>query len=455
MGLLYRATAPALKDPERREITQLFLGGAAAIPFFYLPAFFFGSTTNFTVVDMWRFWIIHLWVEGFFELFVTILVAVTFYQLGVVRRINVVRVIYMDAILFLAGGIIGTAHHWYWTGQANFTMALAAMFSALEVVPLTLLTLDAWDFVKLTGTGNPTGAAKRGIPHKWAFYFLMAVGFWNFVGAGIFGFLINMPVVSYYEAGTILTLNHGHAALLGAFGMLAMALLVLGLRHVLTDEQWTLPEKFVKVSFWGINIGLALMVITNLFPEGILQIWDVLENGYWHARSLEFIGSDRIRALEWVSMPSHVILIVVGVVPMVIASGLTYLKIRKSWFQWSSGNSNDHAAGGPTGRLRPSFSGLSLLIRIHFFPMHASSEQASFPPTDMLVPEDFFPLLSGCEASAGLSVMGFTVLPIQASSSHTSLLDTDMDDRKLRSFVLSLLGGVFMAGLLQLKYFIN
>jgi nitric oxide reductase subunit B len=328
--LLYRTTSPALKDPERKEITLLFLGGAAAIPFFYLPAFFFGSTSNFTVVDMWRFWIIHLWVEGFFELFVTVLVAVTFYQLGVVRRINVVRVIYMDAILFLAGGIIGTAHHWYWTGQANFTMALAAMFSALEVVPLTLLTLDAWDFIKLTGTGETASSPKKSIPHKWAFYFLMAVGFWNFVGAGIFGFLINMPVVSYFEAGTILTLNHGHAALLGAFGMLAMALLVLGLRHVLTDEQWALPEKFVKFSFWGLNIGLALMVITNLFPEGILQVWDVLENGYWHARSLEFIGTDRIRMLEWVSMPSHLILIIIGVVPMVIASGLTYLEIRKT-----------------------------------------------------------------------------------------------------------------------------
>jgi len=329
LGLLYRTTAPALKDPERKEITLLFLGAAAAIPFFYLPAFFFGSTSNYTVVDMWRFWIIHLWVEGFFELFVTVLVAVTFYQLGVVRRINVVRVIYMDAILFLAGGIIGTAHHWYWTGQANFTMALAAMFSALEVVPLTLLTLDAWDFIKLTGTGDNAGAPKKAIPHKWAFYFLMAVGFWNFVGAGIFGFLINMPVVSYFEAGTVLTLNHGHAALMGAFGMLAMALLVLGLRHVLTDEQWVLPEKFVKLSFWGLNIGLALMVVTNLFPEGILQVWDVLENGYWHARSLEFIGTDRIRMLEWVSMPSHLILIIIGVVPMVVASGLTYLKIRK------------------------------------------------------------------------------------------------------------------------------
>ncbi|MGD9974205.1 MAG: nitric-oxide reductase large subunit [Desulfatirhabdiaceae bacterium] len=329
LWLLYRAVKPALNDPERREIGLLFMAGATAIPFFYIPAFFFGSTTNFTVVDTWRFWIIHLWVEGFFELFVTVLVAVTFYQLGVVRRTNAVRVIYLDAILFLSGGIIGTAHHWYWTGQANFTMALAAMFSALEVVPLTLLTLDAWDFIKLTGTREMTGTPKKNIPHKWAFYFLMAVGFWNFVGAGIFGFLINMPVVSYFEAGTILTLNHGHAALLGAFGMLGMALLVLTLRHALTDEQWAAPEKFIRISFWGLNVGLALMVITNLFPVGVLQLWDVLENGYWHARSLEFIGQDRIRQLEWWSLPSHVVLIGLGVAPMVIASGLTWLKIRK------------------------------------------------------------------------------------------------------------------------------
>ena len=329
LWLLYRATSPALKAPERREITQLFLMGAASIPVFYLPAFFFGSTSNFTVVDMWRFWIIHLWVEGFFELFVTVLVAVTFYQMGVVRRVTVLRIIYMDAILFLSGGIIGTAHHWYWTGQTSFTMALAAMFSALEVVPLTLLTLDAWDFVKLTGTSDAAGTEKRSIRHKWAFYFLMAVGFWNFVGAGIFGFLINMPVVSYFEVGTVLTLNHGHAALLGAFGMLAMALLVLGLRHVLTDEQWILPEKLVKLSFWGMNAGLALMVLTNLFPVGILQVRDVLEHGYWHARSLEFMGQDRIRMMEWISMHSHMILIFLGVTPMVGASILTYLRMRR------------------------------------------------------------------------------------------------------------------------------
>lgn len=328
--LLYRAVAPARNDPERREIATLFLLGALAIPLFYLPAFFFGSKSNYAVVDMWRFWIIHLWVEGFFELFVTILVAVIFVQLGMVSRKTAARVIYLDAILFLGSGVVGTAHHWYWTGQSSLTMALAAVFSAMEVVPLTLLTLDAWDFIKLTGTKCDVCGKGVIIPHKWAFYFLMAVGFWNFVGAAVFGFLINLPVVSYFEVGTILTPNHGHAAFMGAFGMLAMALLVLGLRQVSSDEQWVRPEKYIRISFWGLNLGLALMVLGSLFPGGVFQVWDVMNNGYWHARSLDYLNQGFVRFLEWMRMPGDVVFIAVGVVPMVIATGLTYRQVRAS-----------------------------------------------------------------------------------------------------------------------------
>ena len=326
--LLYRNIRDSKRDPRRREIIFLFLGGASAIPFFYLPAFFFGSTTNFSIVDIWRFWIIHLWVEGFFELFVTVMVAVSFFQLGVVSRITAIRIIYLDAIIFLAGGMVGTAHHWYWTGQSNVTMAFAALFSALEVVPLTLLTLDAWDFIRLTGTRGQQGNKGLVIPHKWTFYFLMAVGFWNFVGAGVFGFLINMPVISYFEAGTMLTANHGHAALMGAFGMLALGLMVLTLRQVLTDEQWRRPEKFIKVSFWGLNIGLALMVLTNLFPGGVFQLWDVMEHGYWHARSAAYMSQDYVRLLEWFRMPADLIFIVFGALPAAIAALLTYRSVR-------------------------------------------------------------------------------------------------------------------------------
>jgi nitric oxide reductase subunit B len=327
--LLWTLVRPrSLAQPAARPIVRMFLVAALAIPVFYGPALFFGARTNFTIVDTWRFWIIHLWVEGFFEFFATTVVALTFYQLGLTRRNVALRVIYLDAILYFLGGLIGTGHHWYFTGQGNVNMALSALFSVLEVVPLTLLTLDAWDFVRTTRGDCDVCGKAIAIPHKWTFHFLMAVGFWNFVGAGIFGFLINLPIVSYYEVGTLLTPNHGHAAMMGVFGMLAIALMVFVLRQTCDEARWPAIEKYIRVAFWGTNVGLALMVTMSLFPSGILQVWDVLQNGYWHARSVEYIGSDRSRLIEWLRMPGDVVFIVFGAVPLVIAATKAYLHVR-------------------------------------------------------------------------------------------------------------------------------
>ena len=329
-GLLVRALIPALRDHERREIASLFLIAAIAIPVFYLPAMFFDSTTHFSVVDAWRFWIIHLWVEGFFEFFVTVMVAIIFLQLGVVTRLTATRVIYLDAILYFAGGFIGTGHHWYWTGQTSFNMALSALFSALEVVPLTLITLDAWDFVKLSRPKSGLSNDLLEVPHKWTFYFLMAVGFWNFVGAGIFGFLINLPIVSYFETGTLLTINHGHAAMMGVFGMLGIGLSVFTIRQSVNEVLWHDLEKYLRTSFWGLNGGLLLMVVMSLFPAGILQLIDVLENGYWHARSLAYTGGNLARTLEWCRFPGDLVFIIFGVVPITIAAVRAYLESTKT-----------------------------------------------------------------------------------------------------------------------------
>jgi len=322
--LLFRALQNTRQNPDRKEIASLFIIAAIGIPIFYIPAMFFNSTTNFTVVDTWRFWIIHLWVEGFFELFATVMVAIIFFVLGVVSKKTAIRVMYLDAILYLAGGLVGTGHHWYWTGLANPTMAFSAVFSALEVVPLTLLTLDAWDFIKLA-----RGKFDIVVKHKWTFFFLMAVGFWNFLGAGVFGFLINMPIISYFEVGTMLTPNHGHTALMGVFGMLSLALMVFALRQVLVDSRWKRIEKFIKVAFWGLNIGLLLMSLVSLFPGGIMQLVDVLNNGYWHARSQEFLGGGLIKSIEWIRIVPDLIFSLFGVIPLVIAVFLTYWDVRK------------------------------------------------------------------------------------------------------------------------------
>src|SRR5215831_17325719 len=322
-GLLWRAVAPAWRDSEQRNLINFFLIAAAAIPVFYLPALFFDGSTNYTVADTWRFWIIHLWVEGFFELFVTVIVAIIFHQLGLVERVTALRVIYLDVILIFGGGLIGTGHHWYFTGQTQLNMALSATFSALEVVPLTLLTLDAADFVIVT-------RGEAGVPfrHKWTFYFLMAVGFWNFTGAGVFGFLINMPIVGYFEAGTNLTPNHGHAAMMGVFGMLGVALMVFVLRETVHESLWARLEKYVRCGFWGLNIGLAMMILFSLFPSGLLQVRDVLVNGYWHARSLDYLGGELPRLLEWLRLPGDLVFIFLGALPILLALGLGY---RSLW----------------------------------------------------------------------------------------------------------------------------
>jgi nitric oxide reductase subunit B len=217
----------------------------------------------------------------------------------------------------------------YWTGQTSLNMALSAMFSALEVVPLTLLTLDAWDFVTLTQSRCVICQRKIAVPHKWTFYFLIAVGIWNFVGAGIFGFLINLPIVSYYEAGTLLTPNHGHAALMGVFGNLGMGLLVFVIRQTVSDALWKNLENYIRVGFWGINIGLLMMVVFSLFPAGVLQLIDVVENGYWHARGLAYTGTHQSRLFEWLRLPGDLVFIIFGAFPILIATIHAYWMERR------------------------------------------------------------------------------------------------------------------------------
>jgi nitric oxide reductase subunit B len=242
--------------------------------------------------------------------------------MGLVTTRTATRLVYLDAILYLAGGIVGTGPHWYFTGQSTLNMGLASCFSALEVVPLTLLTLDAWDFIRLRDQecedcGRPLAATQ-----KWAIKFLIAVGVWNFVGAGIFGFLINLPIVSYFEIGTSLTANHGHAAMFGVFGMLALGVVFFCLRAMRDDAVWKRAERFVRTGFWGVNIGLGLMIVIDLFPGGVLQLHDSIQNGYWHARRLSFLMTGAYHTLEWMRIAADLTFLMVGALPLALAVGI-------------------------------------------------------------------------------------------------------------------------------------
>jgi len=318
--ILFRGLQGKLRTESRGNLPHLFFYSALSIPAFYAVGLLSHSRSDFAVADFWRFWVVHLWVEDFLELFTTIMVAYMFVLLGVVQPRTATRVVYLDVLLYSIGGVVGTMHHLYFSGTPAIHMALGAFFSAAEVIPLTFLTVEAWAFMQM-GAHTRVEGGPAAFPHRWAVLFLAAVGFWNFLGAGVFGFLINLPVVSYYQIGTHLTANHGHAAMMGVYGMLAIALIVFCLRYLLRPQDWS--DRLIGFSFWTLNLGLAWMVFVNLFPLGVLQLADVVTNGYWHARSLEFF--EKHAYIEWLRLPGDVIFIA-GVVPLLYLSGLAVIR---------------------------------------------------------------------------------------------------------------------------------
>ncbi len=313
--IVFNAIRPTLKGENRGGLPYLLLYSIIAIPLMYSFGLMYHPRTNFAVADFWRWWIVHLWVEGFFELFTTIVVAHIFVLLGIARSKAALRVVYLDIILYLGSGMIGTAHHYYWTAQPAINMALGAFFSAMEVVPLILLTLEAWDFIRLKYNQSVITIDPEVFPHKWAVMFLMAVGFWNFLGAGIYGFLINLPIVSYYEHATYLTSNHGHGALMGVYGNLAIAALAFCARITIKPERWN--NKIWAVSFWSLNIGLLLMTVLSIFPAGVYQLIQCFQHGFWYARSSAVIMSPYFQKFTWARVAGDLLFVIFGTLPIV------------------------------------------------------------------------------------------------------------------------------------------
>jgi len=325
--LVLRAVWGRLKGQDWGSLPYLLVYGILAIPLMFSAGLLYTPKTNFAIADFWRWWVVHLWVENFFELFTTIVVAYFFVILGLVTTKTAVRVVYLDIILYLGSGLIGTGHHYYWTAQPAINLALGAFFSAMEVVPLLLLTLEAYDFAKLRRGEAGTKEADGFFAHYWAIMFLIAVGFWNFLGAGVFGFLINLPIVSYYEHATYLTPNHGHAALMGVYGNLALAALVFVLRFLVKPEHWS--NRILKISFWSLQVGLMLMLVLDIFPVGVLEMVQSYTRGYWFARSADFWNQPIVQKLTWARVAGDLTFVAGGVLPLLYFTLRSMFYLRK------------------------------------------------------------------------------------------------------------------------------
>ncbi|MFO0841936.1 MAG: nitric-oxide reductase large subunit [Gemmataceae bacterium] len=306
--LVARALWPALRRPgEHRSLLVLFLISSLAIAGFYGAGLGIWKHTHLAMAEYWRWWVVHLWVEGFFEVFATVVLAFLFSRLQLIQARTATSAALFSTCVFLSGGIIGTFHHLYFAGTPAVVMALGAVFSALEVVPLALIGFEAWENLRLTKVRQWVSG------YRWAIYFFVAVAFWNLVGAGLFGFMINPPIALYYMQGLNTTPVHGHTALFGVYGMLGLGLMLFCVRGLMPGREWRTGA--IAFSFWAINIGLMLMVAISLLPVGMMQTWAAVEHGTWYARSAEFMQTPTVQLLHWMRVPGDT-LFAVGVLAM-------------------------------------------------------------------------------------------------------------------------------------------
>ena len=296
LTLVGRALWPAIRrGGESRPIVTLLFLSTVAIGLFYGAGLMWGEHTHLSMVEYWRWWVVHLWVEGFFEVFATAAIALLFTRLGLVRVATATVALLFATIVFMAGGVLGTLHHLYFAGTPTAVLALGASFSALEVVPLAYLGFEAYHTFKLS-SATPWMAR-----YRWPIVFFTAVSFWNLVGAGLFGFLINPPLALYYMQGLNLTPLHGHTALFGVYGMLGIGLMVFCLRGLKPAAVWN--DGLLRTCFWSLNVGLAGMALLTLLPLGVLQVIAAVQHGYWFARSADFMQLPLIHLLVWMRVP--------------------------------------------------------------------------------------------------------------------------------------------------------
>lgn len=319
LGLMARVLVPIMRKPgENRSLLGLFAISCIAIALFYGAGLMWGRQTNLAIAEYWRWWLVHLWVEGFFEVFTTVVIALIFTRLGLLKVKSATAAVLFATTIFLSGGIIGTFHHLYFTGTPTAVLALGSVFSALEVVPLVLLGIEAY--------GNMNLSRVRGwvSGYKWPIYCFVAVAFWNLVGAGLFGFMINPPIALYYMQGLNTTAVHGHTALFGVYGMLGIGLMLFCLKSLEPKLEW--KNGTLKVAFWSINIGLALMVLISDLPRGLIQAWVSVNDGMWMARSAELMQTELMDNLRWLRVIGDTVF-TVGVV----ALGWFVLGLKTGW----------------------------------------------------------------------------------------------------------------------------
>jgi nitric oxide reductase subunit B len=313
--IIYRAVKPWLTKKNMWSVPSWLLYGSGIMVVFLFFGLLVQPDMNFAISDYWRWMVVHMWVEVTFEVFTTVIIGYMLVQMGLITRMMAERTIFLAVMLFLITATIGISHNFYWIAKPTGIIALGSVFSTLQVLPLLLLTLDAW---QMRQEGYRAGVnlieGRQTMVMEGVWLFILGVNFWNIFGAGVLGSVINLPIVNYYEHATYLTGNHAHAAMFGVKGNIALGGMLFCCQHLFHKSAWN--PKLIRTAFWSLNIGLAMMMFLDLFPAGLYQTWIAYTEGTWYARSSEIVLGPVFSFLTYSRSIGGMVFIFGGLIPL-------------------------------------------------------------------------------------------------------------------------------------------
>ncbi|MFQ5514025.1 MAG: nitric-oxide reductase large subunit [Myxococcota bacterium] len=314
--IIFRAVRPWLTTRNIWSVPSWLLYGSGIMVAYLFFGLMISPNQSWAVADYWRWMVVHMWVEVTFEVFTTVIVGYMLVQMGLISRMMCERVIFLAVMMFLVTATLGISHNFYWIAKPTGIIAVGGVFSTLQVLPLLLITLDAWRMKsEATRAKSHLAAGRQVFVMDGVWLFILAVNFWNIFGAGVFGSLINLPIVNYYEHATYLTGNHAHAAMFGVKGNIALGGMLFCAQHLCRKGAWN--EKLIRTVFWSLNGGVALMMFLDLFPVGLYQIMIVFREGLWFARSQEILQGPVWTILTYFRSIGGTLFAVGGVLPLI------------------------------------------------------------------------------------------------------------------------------------------
>lgn len=288
-------------DVRWKSFLNLLMINGAGITLAFFASFLYSPDSHWVIIDFWRWWVVHHWVEGIFAFFQLLVLGWFLAGVNLVTRQEVTKSLYLEGALILLAGFLAVGHHFWWVGEPAVWIGVGSVFSSLEVVPLFLLLVSALNSI------SKQHREQLATFHRLPLYFFIASAFWQFLGSGVLGLLINFPIVNYFEHGTFLTVAHGHASFLGAFGFLALGLLIYCFRHAFPEHFQT---RKLWWGFWLMNVGLFLMVFGSVTPIGVLQLNEVIQNGYASGRAVSFYEGEWVKFFNKARMPGDAMIII-------------------------------------------------------------------------------------------------------------------------------------------------